>query len=199
MNREKFHEKQHGQPSANGKKPWIRALASPALSLSVCAVHAQEADREKRWKARFQATCIWQRKSFFRAAYSGPNSLLPSREKACTFSRTACRGWRPASGLQRWFNPEVVQGMPFSGLHGFGGFRQWRAAKGQRPDPAFYRPDWFVRKIWALGGNDLLVQGETNQFAKTSKQERLVPTAGNLAVPRCSTPTAVRTTPAPGS
>lgn len=43
-------------------------------------------------------------------------------KKAYTFSSTAYLGWRPASDLETWFKPEVVQGVPFSGLHGLGGF-----------------------------------------------------------------------------
>lgn len=159
-----------------------RSVAGLALGLCVCAAQAQEEDREKRWDARFQATYIWQQKPPFDAAYSGPNSLLPGREKAYTFSSTAYLGWRPASGLEIWFNPEVVQGVPFSGLHGFGGFPNGEQQKVSGPNPTFYRSRLFLRKTWAMGREDLQVEGEANQFAMTTKQDRLVLSAGNLAV-----------------
>lgn len=79
-------------------------------------------EQEKRWDARFQATYVWQQKPSFNAACSGQSNLLPNMKKAYTFSSTAYLGWRPASDLETWFKPEVVQGVPFSGLHGLGGF-----------------------------------------------------------------------------
>jgi high affinity Mn2+ porin len=160
----------------------VGAIAGLTLGFGVCAVHAQEADQEKRWDARFQATYIWQQKPSFRAAYSGPNSLLPDREKAYTFSSTAYFGWRPASDLEIWFNPEVVQGVAFSGLHGFGGFPNGEQQKVSGPNPTFYRSRLFLRKTWALDGEDLRMEGKANQFAMGTKRERLVLTAGNLAV-----------------
>ena len=182
MNRKKWHEKHDGLLPAEGKRQMIRAAAGLALVLGVCAAQAQEADEEKRWDARFQATYVWQQKPSFKAAYSGPNSLSPDREKAYTFSSTAYLGWRPASGLEIWFNPEVVQGVAFSGLHGLGGFPNGEQQKVSGPNPTFYRSRLFLRKTWALGGEDLPVEAEANQFAMTTKQQRLVLTTGNLAV-----------------
>lgn len=190
MNRRKFCEQHRGGTPATRKRHLVRAVAALALSFGACAVHAQQADQkpdqqadqDKRWDARFQATYVWQQKPSFRAAYSGPNSLLPGREKAYTFSSTAYLGWRPASDLEIWFNPELVQGVAFSGLHGFGGFPNGEQQKVSGPNPTLYRSRLFLRKTWALGGEDLPVEGEANQFSMTTKQERLVLTAGNLAV-----------------
>ena len=157
-------------------------MATLALAFCASLSHAEDGDQEKAWDARFQATYLWQQKPSFRAAYNGRNSLSPEREKAYTFSSTAYLGWRPASGLELWFNPEVVQGVAFSGLHGLGGFPNGEQQKVSGPNPTFYRSRLFLRKTWALGGDDLQVEGEANQFALRTKQERLVLTAGNLAV-----------------
>lgn len=157
-------------------------MAVLALACCACLARAEESDPEKNWDARFQSTYIWQQKPSFRADYSGPNSLSTQREKAYTFSSTAYLGWRPAAGLEVWFNPEVVQGVPFSGLHGFGGFPNGEQQKVSGPNPTFYRSRLFLRKTWTLGGEDLQLEAQANQFALSTKQDRLVLTAGNLAV-----------------
>lgn len=163
-------------------KTTIKTIASLVFSLCACPIYAEETDQEKAWDARAQATYLWQQKPSFRAAYSGPNSLSTQKEKAYTFSSTAYLGWRPASGLEVWFNPEVVQGVAFSGLHGLGGFPNGEQQKVSGPNPTFYRSRLFLRKTWALGGEDLQLEAAANQFALKTKQDRVVFTAGNLAV-----------------
>ena len=65
-----------------------------------------------------QATWIWQSKSAFFAPYSGPHSLSNLQEKSYSFTSTVSAGWRAGPNTEMYLNPEVVQGMPLSGLMG---------------------------------------------------------------------------------
>src|SRR5712691_5571175 len=90
--------------------------------------HAQEAQEEPSG-AKFQATYVWQRKYPFGAVYSGPNSLSANREKSYSFTATVALGARPWSGGEFYFDPEVTQGVPLSGLTGLGGFTNGEIAR----------------------------------------------------------------------
>src|SRR6266702_2422720 len=103
------------------------------LLLVVDIGHAQEAQEEAS-SAKFQATYVWQRKSPFDAAYSGVNSLSPSREKSYSFTATAALGTRTWSGGELYFDPEVAQGVPLSRLTGLGGFTNGEIARAFSPD-----------------------------------------------------------------
>jgi len=98
---------------------WIATLLLPGMASAQTS--ALVADTPEAFNAKFQATYIWQKKPAFNAPYSGVNSLLPSAEKSYSFTSTAYLGLRLAEGTELYFNPEVVQGVPMSGLTGLGG------------------------------------------------------------------------------
>jgi len=156
-----------------------RCLAGAALVLSGIA-QAQEADQD--WDARFQGTYVWQRKSPFGAAYSGPHSLSPDRETSYSFTATAALGIRPWSGGELYFDPEVAQGRPLSGLTGLGGFTNGEIARVSGPNPTLYVARFFVRQTWGLGGGTERLQSDANQLAGNVDRHRLVLTVGNLSV-----------------
>src|SRR5947207_13132886 len=132
--------------------------------------------------AKFQATYVWQRKSPFAAPYSGPHSLSPDREKSYSFTATAALGTRAWTGGEFYFNPEVAQGVPLSGLTGLGGFTNGEIARTSGPTPTFYRARLFARQTWGFGGGSESVQSDAHQLAGSVDRRRLVLTAGNLAV-----------------
>ena len=143
--------------------------------------HAQEAQEEASG-AKFQATYVWQRKSPFDAAYSGVNSLSPSREKSYSFTATAALGTRTWSGGELYFDPEVAQGVPLSRLTGLGGFTNGEIARITGPDPTLYRARLFARQTWGFGGGKENVESDANQLAGSIDRRRLVLTVGNLSV-----------------
>ncbi|TMG74804.1 MAG: carbohydrate porin, partial [Betaproteobacteria bacterium] len=143
--------------------------------------HAQEAQEEASG-AKFQATYVWQRKSPFEAAYSGANSLSPSREKSYSFTATAALGTRTWRGGELYFDPEVAQGVPLSRLTGLGGFTNGEIARITGPDPTLYRARLFARQTWGFGGGKENVESDANQLAGSVDRRRLVLTAGNLSV-----------------
>ncbi len=138
--------------------------------------------QDKPWDARLQSTWVRQLKTPFHAPYSGPNSLLPGRESAYTFSTTAFLGYRPQPDLEFWFNPEVVRGVPLSDLHGLGGFPNGEQQKTTGPNFTVYRARLFMRKTWSLPGEQEQIEADANQFGQTVGRRRFVLTAGNLAV-----------------
>ncbi|MDE2628473.1 MAG: carbohydrate porin [Burkholderiales bacterium] len=132
--------------------------------------------------ARFQATYIWQRKTAFAAAYSGPNSLSTDAEKSYTFSATAYLGLRLAPGTELYVNPEVIQGVPLSNLQGLGSPTNGEIQKVAGSNPKLYLPRLFVRQTWGLGGGSDSVDAAQNQLSGTRDKRRLVLTAGKFAV-----------------
>lgn len=154
-----------------------------AALLASASVQAQEATPESEpWNAKFQATYIWQKHPGFSAAYSGPNSLSSSPEKSYSFTSTAFLGLRLARGTELYFNPEAVQGVAFSGLTGLGGLNNSELQKTAGSGLKVYRARLFLRQIWGLGGEREAVESEANQLGGSRDKNRVVLTAGNLAV-----------------
>lgn len=159
----------------------LPGLAALALALLPACGRADTAETED-WNANFQATYVWQDKRAFSAAYSGPNSLSPDKEKSYSFTATAMLGWRPWVGGELYFNPEAAQGSPLSNLTGLGGFTNGEMARSSGPTLKFYRARLFLRQTWGLGGEQEAVESGPNQLAGMQDKRRWVLTAGNLSV-----------------
>lgn len=159
------------------KKYLIAAL----LQMPVLAMAADTGEEES-WNLKGQATYIWQRKSPFSAAYSGPNSLGTEAEKSYSFSGTLFFGYRLAAGTELYFNPEVVQSVPMSELTGLGGMLNSEQQKSSGPNPTFYRARLFLRQTWNLGGETTWQESQANQLAGNLSARRVVMTVGNYAI-----------------
>jgi hypothetical protein len=151
------------------------------LTAAAPGVRADDLPATEAWNAHFQATYVWQAKPAFDAAYSGPASLAPWRETGYSFSATAAFGIRPWAGAELYFDPEVVQGKPMSGLHGLGGMTNGEQQKTSGTSPTFYRARLYLRQTWDLGGDTQPVESDMNQLAGGVAGRRVVLTAGNLA------------------
>src|SRR5258708_17919654 len=108
--------------------------------------------------------------------------MSPSRENRYPFTATAALGTRTWSGGELYFNPEVAQGVPFSGLTGLGGFTNGEIARTSGPSPTFYRARLFARQTWGLGGSGEKLESDANQLSRSVDRQHLVLTAGNLSV-----------------
>lgn len=155
------------------------AILALALLPALCFAEAPESED---WNAKFQATYVWQDKPSLRAAYSGPNSLIASKEKSYSFTATAALGFRPWAGGEFYFNPEAAQGVPLSGLTGLGGFTNGEMARSSGPTLTAYRARLFLRQTWGMGGERESVESAANQLPGSVDKRRLVLTAGNLSV-----------------
>ncbi len=165
-------------PPAMHMKRYLLALLLPLPMMGLAAEESGDED----WNLHGQATYVWQRKSPFQAAYSGPNSLGTQAEKSYSFSGTLFFGLRLAPGSELYFNPEVVQSVPMSGLTGLGGMINSEQQKSSGPNPTFYRARLFLRQTWNLDGETTRLDSDQNQLASTVSTRRVVVTAGNYAI-----------------
>lgn len=140
------------------------------------------ASEPDRFAVHGQTTYVWQRMPTFNAAYSGDNSLGPQREKSYSWTATLDLGMRLWKGAEFHLNPEVVQGVAFSGLHGLGGLSNGELAKVSGPNPTVFRARAFLRQTWGLGGGEEPVEADFNQFGGSVDKRRIVLTAGNMPV-----------------
>ena len=132
--------------------------------------------------ARYQMTYNWQKHPSFGSSYSTFNSLHSHAEKMYTFSVTAHLGTRVWQGGELYFNPELVQGVPFSdNLVGLGGFTNGEITRAAGRNPSVYRQRLFLRQTWNRGGGSVPVAGEFNQMAGSVDRDRFVLTAGNFS------------------
>ncbi len=161
------------------------AMAPPCAMIALLilsqAALAQVPDEEA-WGAKFQATYVWQSKEPFDAPYSGSHSLTTAHETSYSFTATAALGYRPWSGGELYFDPEVAQGVPLSGLTGLGGLSNGEIARTAGPTPTFYKARLFLRQTWGYGGGQDPIESDFNQLAGAADKRRLVITAGNFAV-----------------
>jgi hypothetical protein len=143
--------------------------------------HAETADAEDT-TARFQLTYNWQRHPSYRAAYSGPNSIIAGHEKMYTFTADAFLGFRPWQGGELYLTPEVSQGVPFStNLIGLGGFTNGEITRAAGTSPTIYRQKLFLRQTWNNGGGSEHVEAGLNQLAGARDRNRFVLTIGNFS------------------
>ena len=160
------------------------AICLPLLG-AVNAAAQDAASEPEPFNAKFQATYIWQKKPAFNAPYSGVNSLSPLAEKSYSFTSTAYLGLRlgdGGEGTELYFNPEVVQGVPMSALTGLGGLTNAELQKTAGANLLLYRARLFVRQTWGMNGEREAVASDANQLAGMRSKNRVVLTAGNLAV-----------------
>jgi hypothetical protein len=140
------------------------------------------AEDESPFELHAQSTYLKQFKSSFGARYSGTNSLQPSRATAYTFTGTLFFAARLGESTELYVNPEIVQGVPFSGLHGLGGLSNGEAQRGAGPELKGYAARAFLRHTWNLGGDWEEQESGQNQVKTRYASERLVVTAGTFSV-----------------
>ena len=133
-------------PRFDLKSPaWFVWLLLALFSSNAMAEEALPAAAPFDWDVRFQSTYVTQSKRAFRAAYSGENSLSPTREASYSFTATAALGVRLWPGAELYLNPEVAQGVPLSGLTGLGGFPNGELARTSGAALKLYRARSFLR------------------------------------------------------
>lgn len=134
------------------------------------------------WQLKLQTTGIIQHKPGFSAPYTGTNSLLTNRENSRTVTATLFGGVRLWKGGELYIDPEMALGVPFSELHGLGGFNNSEMTRTSGPDPTFYRARAFLRQTWGFGGGSEKVESDQNQLGGSEDAKRAVLTLGNVSV-----------------
>jgi len=128
-----------------------------------------------------QTTYINQRYNNFTSSYSGINSLSAQKAMSYTWSGTLFFGARILPDTDIYFNPEVVSGVPFSGLTGLGGFSNGEATKANGAQAKFYSARAFVRQTINQDGDKVVLENEANQITQTVSSNRFVITGGQFA------------------
>jgi len=128
-----------------------------------------------------QSTYVNQRYNNFNSAYSGQNSLSAINSMSYTWSGTLFFGARLAPNTDVYFNPEVISGVPFSGLVGLGGFTNGEGSKATSAQAKFYSARAFVRHTINQEGDKVLLENEANQITQTVSSNRVVITGGQFS------------------
>jgi high affinity Mn2+ porin len=161
---------------------WVRHLLFGLIGLAwVSQTAGQSAGDEQKWQAKFQTTYIFQKKPPFPAAYTGPNSLVPDRERSYTVTATAYLGLRPWRDGEVFLVPEVTQGLPFSGLTGLAGFNNGELTRASGTNLRPYRQKLYLRQTWNFGGSQEKLDADLEQFPGSVDKNRFVLTVGNFA------------------
>ncbi|MBF0492216.1 MAG: carbohydrate porin [Deltaproteobacteria bacterium] len=134
------------------------------------------------WSAHFQATYVWQEHPGFPAAYDGPHSLASHKETGYTLTSTLFLGHRLWKGAEIFANPEIIQSIEFSDLHGLGGLTNGENQKTGGPTVSIYSARAFLRQTIGLGGKSLPVEDGPNQFGGEVQSRRFVLTVGQMAL-----------------
>ena len=128
-----------------------------------------------------QTTYINQRYNNFTSSYSGQNSMSSLKSMSYTWSGTLFFGARIAPNTDIYFNPEVISGVPFSGLTGLGGFTNGEATKANGAQAKFYSARAFLRQTINQEGDKIVLENEANQITQTVSSNRVVVTAGQFS------------------
>jgi len=128
-----------------------------------------------------QTTYINQRYNAFNSPYQGQNSLLPQKSMSYTWSGTLFFGARVAQDTDIYFNPEVVSGVPFSGLTGLGGPTNGEATRAQGAQAHFYSARAFLRQTINQEGSKVELDNDANQISQIVSSNRFVITAGQFS------------------
>lgn len=137
---------------------------------------------EETWNAHMQATYIGQKKPSFDAPYTGSNSLRADAARAYSISATAFFGYRPWAGGELYLDPEIIQSVPFSNLHGLGGLNNSEQLKTSGSDPTFYLARLYLKQTFGFGHGSETVESDANQLAGVVNKHRLVITLGKLSI-----------------
>ena len=147
------------------------------------AITTEGADSEAQetFRANVQITNVLQRHPPFRAAYSGGNSLSADGRTEETTDLTLFAGVRLGPRTELWFNPEIDQGFGFNNTLGVAGFPNGAAYKLGASRPYFRMPRAFVRHTIPIAGEEVTVEGGTNQLRSRTQAENVVITVGKFA------------------
>jgi hypothetical protein len=128
-----------------------------------------------------QTTYINQRYKNFNSSYSGQNSLKAQNSMSYSWSGTLFMGARIAPDTDIYFNPEVVSGVPFSGLVGLGGFTNGEGSKASGTQAKFYSARAFARHTINQEGDKLVIEDQANHITQTVSSNRVVLTGGQFS------------------
>jgi high affinity Mn2+ porin len=135
------------------------------------------------WSIHGQTTWIAQGYPQFAAAYSGAQSLLPGGEVRETASGTGFIGLGLWHGAALYYDPELLQGLGLSGLHGVAGFPNGEAQKANALYPHYNTSRIYYQHVFGFGGEQESIDDEPNQIAQKVDVSRFTFTIGKVSIP----------------
>ncbi len=129
-----------------------------------------------------QGTFVVQANPAFRSAFEGANSLRARGETRETADVTLYAGIKPWAGAELWVNPEIDQGFGLANTLGAAGFPSGEAYKVGKASPYVRLQRLFFRQTIQLGGATEKVDADLNQLGGHRHTDRIVITAGKIAV-----------------
>jgi len=171
-----------GRARAEPRAPDVKPEAPSAVEADQRPAWLARALRPEDWNANFQTTYVWQMHPGFAASYDGAHSLKSQRETGYTLTATLFLGYRPWRGAELFFNPEMIQSVSLSDLHGLGGLSNGENQKTGGPTARLYSARAFLRQTIRLGGDEAPVEAGANQFGGQVSSRRLVVTVGKMAL-----------------
>lgn len=152
------------------------------LLLPLFCVSQTDSTQEQRWNFHFQQTVVMQGKPAISAKYSGPNSLLTSREMETSLTSTLFIGLRLWKNAAFYFNPELAGGAGISKALGMGGFANGETFRVGDPKPVAYIARGYVRQLFKLGNETEMSTDGLNQLQIREPQSYVSIVVGKFGI-----------------
>ena len=163
--------------------PFAWAQPGPVQSTTTTEGSSAAADAEtEQFAVHGQLDSIFQYHPGFRSPYRGPQSFDPGSRGNEGVTATGYAGFRPWSGAEIWFNPEVDQGFGLSNTLGIAGFPNALSSRVGSSDPYFRVQRLFFRQTIDIGGTVEKVDPDLNVLGGHQMTRRVVVTVGKFAV-----------------
>lgn len=152
------------------------------LLAAFCLIPCLAAQDAPNWQVHGQATTVTQTHGAFASPYQGPNSLLPDREWATSFTTTLMTGWRPWHGTEFYLDVEGAAGKGVSKVLGMAGAPNGETYRVGNPEFRTSAARVMVRQTWEMGGETQKVEDDAHQLGGNRTSRRVVMTLGKFSV-----------------
>ena len=152
------------------------------LFAACCLIPCLAAQDAPDWQVHGQATTVTQTHGAFTSPYQGPNSLLPDREWATSFTTTLMTGWRPWHGTEFYLDVEGAAGKGVSKVLGMAGAPNGETYRVGNPEFRVSAARVIIRQTWEMGGETQKVEDDAHQLGGSRTSRRVVVTLGKFSV-----------------
>lgn len=135
-----------------------------------------------RVEVKGQTTLIYQGYPSFSAAYTGPNSFLPTSQIRQTWTGSLFIGVRLWECAELHYSPELAQGFGLAGTFGAGGHPNGEAQKSSFLYPRYNTSRLYLRQTFGLGGPREELSSEWGQMSGSRDISRVTVQVGKFSV-----------------
>lgn len=132
-------------------------------------------DSSEKWHLHFQVTGISQSHSGFNAKYSGPNSLISSRENGkLSLTSTLFTGLKLSARTAFYADMEIAGGQGLSAAKGIAGFTNGETFRISTTAPVLYMARYYLKHVIPLGHTEYnQVESDQHQLASKIPDRRI--------------------------